>query len=98
MGNKNSGRRPAPTSLKVLRGNPGKRPLNASEPAFAVASPAFDAVPPELSADSRAADEWRRLAPMLRAVRMVSEAERSARCASNGAGTSVRASSSVRPA
>lgn len=31
-GNKNSGRRPQPTSLKVLRGNPGKRELNEAEP------------------------------------------------------------------
>ncbi|HSQ49717.1 MAG TPA: P27 family phage terminase small subunit [Nitrospiraceae bacterium] len=32
MGNHNSGRRPLPTSLKVLRGNPGKRHLNELEP------------------------------------------------------------------
>jgi phage terminase small subunit len=32
MGNHNSGRRPKPTALKVLRGNPGKRRLNAQEP------------------------------------------------------------------
>ena len=32
MGNWNSGRRPQPTALKVLRGNPGKRPLNVDEP------------------------------------------------------------------
>lgn len=32
MGYENSGRRPQPTALKVLRGNPGKRRLNAAEP------------------------------------------------------------------
>lgn len=32
MGNQNSGRRPKPTALKLLQGNPGKRHLNASEP------------------------------------------------------------------
>lgn len=32
MGNHNSGRRPKPTALKVLQGNPGKRHLNALEP------------------------------------------------------------------
>lgn len=32
MGNKNSGPRPRPTALKVLRGNPGKRALNQREP------------------------------------------------------------------
>jgi hypothetical protein len=31
-GNRNSGRRPKPTSLKVLQGNAGKRPLNDAEP------------------------------------------------------------------
>jgi hypothetical protein len=32
MGNQNSGRRPAPTKLKLLRGNPGKRKPNQDEP------------------------------------------------------------------
>lgn len=32
MGNPNSGRRPIPTALKVLRGNPGQRKLNENEP------------------------------------------------------------------
>ncbi len=32
MGNQNSGRRPKPTALKVLQGNPGKRKLNQHEP------------------------------------------------------------------
>lgn len=32
MGNANSGRRPQPTVLKVLRGNPGKGRLNPDEP------------------------------------------------------------------
>jgi P27 family predicted phage terminase small subunit len=31
-GNQNSGRRPKPTALKVLQGNPGKRKLNQQEP------------------------------------------------------------------
>lgn len=31
-GNQNSGRRPKPTALKVLQGNPGKRKLNQGEP------------------------------------------------------------------
>lgn len=26
------GRKPTPTAIKVLEGNPGKRPLNANEP------------------------------------------------------------------
>ena len=32
MGNHNSGRRPKPTALKLLQGNPGKRKLNELEP------------------------------------------------------------------
>src|SRR5512132_3034580 len=32
MGNQNSGRRPQPTALKVLRGNPGKRKPSEFEP------------------------------------------------------------------
>ncbi len=32
MGNQNSGRRPKPTALKVLQGNPGQRKLNTREP------------------------------------------------------------------
>jgi Phage terminase, small subunit len=32
MGNHNSGRRPKPTALKILQGNPGKRRLNEDEP------------------------------------------------------------------
>ena len=31
-GNRNSGRRPAPTALTVLRGNPSKKNLNENEP------------------------------------------------------------------
>ena len=32
MGNSNSGRRPQPTNVLKMRGNPGKRPLNDAEP------------------------------------------------------------------
>ena len=32
MGNHNSGRRPKPTALKLLQGNPGKGKLNVHEP------------------------------------------------------------------
>ena len=71
------GRKPTPTDLKVLRGNPGHRPLNVDEPQLpAATSDAFDTPPPELPDDPVAAAEWRRLAPMLRAARLVTEAER----------------------
>jgi len=51
------GRRPKPTRLKMLTGNPGKRPLNPNEPRPEATIP--DA-PAELSAGARA--EWDRLA------------------------------------
>jgi P27 family predicted phage terminase small subunit len=51
-----------PTHLKLLRGNPGKRPLPASEP-----KPELPPKPPEPPdfLDSGAVEEWRRLAPEL---------------------------------
>ena len=57
------GRKPKPTALKVLEGNPGKRPLNDREP-----------VPPKGSIQCptwllpEAKKEWRRLAPSLEAL------------------------------
>ena len=50
------GRKPTPTALKLLRGNPGKRRLNADEPT-PDALPA--AVPAELT-DPEASAEWTR--------------------------------------
>ena len=51
------GRKPTATVLKVLRGNPGKRPLNADEPKpEALAT----ACPPELI-DLAAQQEWARV-------------------------------------
>ena len=55
------GRRPKPTELKELEGNPGHRPLNPDEPQ-PPASAAIFADPPELANNPIARDEWRRLA------------------------------------
>ena len=77
-GNANSGRRPQPTALKVLRGNPGGRRLPTNEPAPPVADVSFDEPPPELADDALAGAEWRRVAPMLRVCGLVSESDRSA--------------------
>jgi len=55
-------RRPKPTALKQLAGNPGKRPLNFSEPRF---DPGPITVPRQLGKLARV--EWRRLAPLLQA-------------------------------
>ena len=59
MGYENSGRRPQPTALKMLRGNPGKRALNTQEPT----PPAGAVVKPDgLSAGAGAI--WVELAPI----------------------------------
>jgi len=75
-GNSNSGRRPQPTQLRILRGNPGKRRINPAEPTPAPVDQAFDTPPLELAGDDRAAAEWRRVAPLLRHCRLITEAER----------------------
>lgn len=85
-GNKNSGRRPLPTGLHVLRGNPGKRPLPENEPQPEPATEDFDVPPAELSyldttkketvPDVIAVAEWTRVAPMLRLCGMISSQER----------------------
>jgi hypothetical protein len=55
------GRRPRPTCLKLLSGNPGKRPLNGSEPR---PDPIVLECPPELGEVARR--EWHRLAAEFR--------------------------------
>jgi len=76
-GNRNSGRRKQPTALKLLRGNPGKRRLDAElEPTPPPVDATFDTPPPELRGDRRAQAEWRRLVPMLRDCGLISQAER----------------------
>lgn len=77
-GNWNSGRRPNPTKLQMLRGNPGGLQLNPREPEPPVAPAAFDTPPGELADDAEAIKEWRRVVPMLRASGMITAAERSA--------------------
>ena len=70
MGNRNSGRRPQPTALKVLRGNPGQRKLNAAEPL----PPSGDvAAPTHLSPSARAV--WERLAPIAIAMGTLTTAD-----------------------
>lgn len=78
MGNWNSGRRPQPTALKMLRGNPGKSPINHNEPQIPAPDDSFDIPPEELAQDPDAAKEWRRVAPLLRQSRLVTQSEQSA--------------------
>lgn len=70
------GRKPKPTTLKLLTGNPGKRRINRREPKPPKPTDGFDTVPSELRTDVVGSKEWTRLAPMLRAARQITEAER----------------------
>src|SRR6266545_2987232 len=65
-----SGRRPIPTALKVLAGNPGKRRLNRREPKPIVRLPPC---PPHLKDVAREA--WRRIGHRLTTLRVVTEAD-----------------------
>jgi P27 family predicted phage terminase small subunit len=67
------GRRPKPTRLKVLTGNPGKRPLNEDEPQ---PEPAVPDCPPELGPVAQR--EWNRLVGQLTALRLLTELDRTA--------------------
>jgi P27 family predicted phage terminase small subunit len=67
------GRRPKPTRLKVLTGNPGKRPLNLTEPAPEAVVPDC---PPELGELARR--EWNRLVGELSTLRMITNLDRAA--------------------
>jgi P27 family predicted phage terminase small subunit len=67
------GRRPKPTRLKVLTGNPGKRPLTAGEPR---PEPAIPECPPELGPVAR--KEWDRLATALASLKILTALDRAA--------------------
>ena len=63
---------PKPTAVKVLQGNPGKRPLPKGEPRPATAD-RVPTAPRWLSEEGRA--EWKRLAPRLHAVGLLTEVD-----------------------
>ena len=67
------GRKPVPTQLKILHGNPGHRPLNLREPKPKRAVPPC---PKEL--DTEARREWRRITRELKAVGLISRLDRAA--------------------
>jgi P27 family predicted phage terminase small subunit len=56
------GRKPVPTQLKLLRGNPGRRPLPTQEPTPALVE---GSQAPPAWLDKAAKAEWRRVAPLL---------------------------------
>lgn len=68
-----AGRKPTPTALKVLHGNPGRRPLNAAEPRAEVARLHC---PEELDEIARA--EWQRVMPLLAAAGVLTRLDRAA--------------------
>ncbi len=67
------GRKPKPTKLKLLAGNPGKRPLNEDEPQFA---PDLPEAPGFLLPEARA--EWDRIAGQLFAQGVLTSVDRGA--------------------
>jgi P27 family predicted phage terminase small subunit len=67
------GRKPKPTALKLIEGNPGKRPLNAGEPRPGLKMPTC---PAHLCPSAKA--EWKRLAGQMHTLGIVTEFDRSA--------------------
>jgi P27 family predicted phage terminase small subunit len=65
------GRKPKPTHLKLVMGNPGRRPLNENEPQPEVALPA---VPTHLSDVAKV--EWGRIANELHELGMLTRLDR----------------------
>jgi P27 family predicted phage terminase small subunit len=68
-----SGRRPLPTAVKKLRGNPGKRKLDKSEPKVPAGAPEMPRDLPRA-----AAREWKRILPELRQLGVLSTIDRAA--------------------
>ena len=64
---------PRPTALKVIEGNPGKRPLNTREPK---PRPVAPKPPPWLDRDAKR--EWRRVAPELERLGLLSHVDMAA--------------------
>lgn len=64
---------PTPTTLKLLNGNPGRRPLNDREPQFTPAG-----VKPPAWLTRRAKVEWKRVAPELQAMGMLTTVDQAA--------------------
>lgn len=61
---------PKPTALVLLEGNPGKRPINKREPQPRQKAPQCPAY-----LDENAKAEWRRLVPILRRMKILTEAD-----------------------
>lgn len=68
-----SGRKPKPTALKVLEGNPGKRPLNTKEP-----KPKSNAPKCPTWLEAEAKKEWRRMSKQLELMGLLTEVDMAA--------------------
>ena len=67
------GRKPTPTAIKVLEGNPGKRPLNANEPKPKKKAPRC---PSWLEEEAK--KEWKRLAKQMEQLGILTEIDMAA--------------------
>ncbi len=67
------GRKPKPTAVKELEGNPGKRPLNELEP-----KPQKKAPKCPMWLDAEAKKEWRRIAKQLEELGILTEVDMAA--------------------
>jgi P27 family predicted phage terminase small subunit len=67
------GRKPKPTALKVLEGNPGKRPINESEP-----KPEKRAPKCPIWLEHEAKKEWRRMSKTLEAIGVLTQVDATA--------------------
>jgi P27 family predicted phage terminase small subunit len=67
------GRKPKPTALKVIEGNPGKRPLNKAEP-----KPENKAPKCPSWLEKEAKKEWRRMSKVLETIGILTEVDAAA--------------------
>ncbi len=67
------GRKPKPTAIKILQGNPGRRPINTDEPSYEALG---DDCPDHLG--PVAVKEWKRMCELLQSSRILTSADRSA--------------------
>jgi P27 family predicted phage terminase small subunit len=67
------GRKPKPTALKVLEGNPGKRPLNKNEPQPERKAPRC---PSWLEPEAK--KEWKRMAKTLETIGVLTQVDKAA--------------------